>query len=102
GDAGLVHQALHGLPERLRAVPALLRHLGLLAEVGDIDTSLLARRTHAHVDGIVLHALLAGRDPDRDADEVGVRELLPRPCVRPAVEEYVLPRGRDVTRSATA
>src|SRR3954447_14736952 len=42
----------------------------------------------ANVDRAVVQALLAGRDPTRDAEEVGVGELLPRPCVT-VVEQHV-------------
>jgi hypothetical protein len=64
----------------------------LLAQVGNLHTSLLAGRTDAHVDRTVVEALLSCRNANGDADQVGVGELLARPQVA-VVEEDILPGG---------
>jgi len=48
-------------------------------------------RPGAHVHGAVLEGLLAGRDPHRAPDQVGVGELLPRPLLA-VVEQDRVPR----------
>src|SRR5436305_2657007 len=50
----------------------------LPSELLHLDARLLTGRTAAHVDRAVAEALLARGDPARDAEEVGVRELLAR------------------------
>src|SRR3954452_7422028 len=72
---------------RLRAT------LGLLAQIGNVDTSLGARRAVAHVDRAVFEALPADGDAQRNADQVGVRALLPGAGVGTVVQEDV-PTGR--------
>src|SRR4051794_9951370 len=72
---------------RLRAT------LGLLAQIGNVDTSLGARRAVAHVDRAVFEALPPDGDAQRDPDQVGVRELLPGAGVGTVVQEDV-PPGR--------
>src|SRR2546423_6076637 len=53
-----------------------------------VDSRFLTGCAIANVDRAVVQALLAGRDPTRDAEEVRVGELLPRPCVT-VVEQHV-------------
>src|SRR3954447_12531087 len=70
---------------RLRAT------LGRRAQIGNVHTSLGARRPVAHVDRGVVEALPADRDAERDPDQVGVRDLLAGPGVGTVVQQDVAP-----------
>src|SRR6478672_2088238 len=75
--------------------------LHLLAEFGDAHSPLLTGCAIANVHRAVLEALLAGRDPDRDADQVGVCELLTGTLVA-VVEQYLTSRVRQRLRRPIA
>src|SRR3954470_1987198 len=57
-----------------------------------VDSRLLTGCAIANVDRAVVQALLAGRDPTRDAEEVGVCELLPGPRVAVVEQDLAAPR----------
>src|SRR5262249_56895879 len=73
GHPGLVHEPLDRIAERLRAEPASFRHLYLLAQLGELYSTLLSGATVPEVDPPVFEGLAPDCNAPRESDEVGIR-----------------------------
>src|ERR671931_429517 len=84
---------------RLRAMPGQLFHAS--GDLRHLDSLFASAGAQEDVHPAVLERLLSHRHAHRETDEVGVRELLPRPLIA-VVEEYLEPCGFQCFRHLLA